>query len=41
MVKYINICRNTDQARNNGKIKKKIIVFLYLFLQGMLVENTD
>lgn len=40
MVKYINICRNTDQVRNNGEIKK-IIVFLYLFLQGMLVENTD
>lgn len=28
MVKYINICRNTDQARNNGEIKKNYPISL-------------
>ena len=28
MVKYINICRNTDQARNNGEIKNNYRISL-------------
>lgn len=28
MVKYINVCRNTDQARNNGEIKKNYRISL-------------
>lgn len=28
MVKYINICRNTDRARNNGEIKNNYRISL-------------